>query len=245
MGTASTAQCIAMGLFMIFGATAQPAGAQDVTYRFGLQANLATPTKATIHTNDLYGERKWDDFLSSGFGASAFFELGLSNSSSVRARLEYLAFGDSPEEREGSPVPFVHVFQRMNYDMTVMGLAADYAYSIKSLDTGPYIFGGLGYYGTKGSGNLLTQSTVSMPIPGTGETLVFDTPWEGSGSSLGLSIGAGYRFTKNLGCEARFTTLNGLKQTIKNVGEDPEPGDEIPKHKIDLDWLQVSLCYRF
>jgi hypothetical protein len=239
MNTAPAARYIAPGLLAVFAATA-PANAQEAKYRLGLQANFAMPTGTAIYSEG--GEKWFENFLSMGFGASAFFEWGLGGNGSVRGRLEYLAFGDSAQERESNLLGIFHSFSRMSYDMTIMGLGADYVHGFRSIDAGPYVFGGLGYYSTKGSGNIYTR--VTMPPLGPDFSEEGNAPMDGSGSSLGLSIGAGYRFTRNLGCEARFTMLNGLKQTLK-VGEDPEPGDEDTKLKTDLSWLQVSFCYRF
>jgi len=191
------------------------------------------------HTNSLRhadGEKMFDGFLSSGFGASATFEWGLVNSGAVRARLEYLTFGDKAKEKEE---PFV-IFDRqinfsygMNYSIKVAGLAADYVLGFKSLDAGPYVFGGLGYYSAKGSGRFFGQDW----------DMLWRDSMEGSGASVGLSIGAGWRFTENKGCELHYTTLNDLKQTVK-YGPHSLVGPE-ENHKIDLNWLQVSFCYRF
>jgi hypothetical protein len=230
-----------LALLAVLAAT-QVAGAQEARHRLGLQAHFAMPTGATMYIPDgeydPNGDKWLEGFLSMGFGASATFEWGISNSGSVRASLEYLAFGDSTIEQASNFEGIQYVYKK-NYGIQIVGFAADYAYSFKSLDAGPYVFGGLGYYSTSGSG--LNVLLVEMPPFQGVEDL---TPTDGNGSSLGFSIGGGYRFTKNLGCELKFTQLSGLKQTIK-YGPGADPGEEDPKQKIDLGWLQVSLCYRF
>jgi hypothetical protein len=235
MKISTATRCTALCLLAVFAAVA-PAGAQEAkNYRLGLQVHFAMPTGTVMYDAD--SEKAFDDFLSMGFGASATFEYALGGNSSVRARLEYLAFGDrAVETTEDYGNADIHYVSKTNYDMKIVGLAADYAYSIQSLDAGPYVFGGLGYYSTMGSG-LAAELVVVPPFQGVEDL----KPLDGNGSSLGLSVGAGYRFTKSLGCEAGFTLLNDLKQTVKYGGD--YPGEE--KREIGLSWLHVSLCYRF
>jgi hypothetical protein len=74
---------------------------------------------------------------------------------------------------------------------------------------------------------------------------------------VGASLGAGWRFSGKFACELRFTTVGDLAHETKyTLPETPMPVTKGPglrsaydahkrSHKIDLDWLQVSLCYRF
>jgi len=206
-----------------------PAKAQDTDYRRGLQLHLAVPSGTAIY--DANGEKMFDDFLSGGFGASATFERGLTSSGAVRARVEYLAFGGKTQKKEERREIFdtpIYFSKSMDYSIYVADLAADYVYGFESLDAGLYVFGGLGCYFALGSGKFYGQDS----------DVDFRYSMEGGGASPGLSIGAGWRFTENKGCELRYTTLTNLEQAIKYRSSSKN-------QKIDLNWLQVSYCYRF
>jgi hypothetical protein len=209
--------------------------AQDAPFRVGLSASLAQPLTARgeFANGELADLRvgPFEDCLSAGVSLAGTFELGLGANSALRARAEYLSFGgkDSAHNFIYSSYTFA---AKLNYGLDAVALGADYLYSLSSNRDGGYIFGGLGYYMTSGSGKM------DVSLAGESDSFGLD----GSGESLGISLGAGFRFTGNLAAELRFTAMNGLRHRATetfSAGTQPEDID------IDLSWIQVGVCYRF
>jgi len=183
-------------------------------------------------------------------------ERGLGAKGAVRGKVEYMQFGDRNSQPTinypGDPHNIVF-FQGLKYDMKMVGLGADYLHGFRSNGAGLYVLGGIGYYITFGGGGLYPM----FYYPITGHVMVGEPQrMDGHGNSMGASLGAGYRFTGNMACELRFTTLNNLTHETRLEAIEPismrggvkSPGDTYyvrSSYKIDLDWLQVSFCYRF
>jgi hypothetical protein len=222
--------------------------AQDAgSFRVGLSASLAQPLTADCKVASL-GEA-FEDYLSTGVSLAASAELGLASNIAVRFRAEYLSFGGKDSLYSQTATEYVPPFGevditatgRLNYGLKAVALGADFMYSLNSNNDGGYLFGGLGYYMTDGSGSMPTEvSALGVVVPAGSMTL------EGSGNALGVSLGAGFRFNRNFAAELRFTTTSGLKHKIDGQAQLPdEPARPIKDDAdVDLSWIQVGICWR-
>jgi hypothetical protein len=199
--------------------------------RFGLMASYASPGTASLKI----GGNSLDDFLSSGMGAAVTCEWAMGANGAIRARAEYLSFGGK-DVKIVERTSYEEYTNNLNYGMTAMVLGADYIHAFQPGDQGIYVFGGLGYYITDGSGSNRWE-IVDYYGRETGTE-----SWEGSGNAIGISLGAGWRFSPNLSGELKYVTTNGLKHDIKMQ----EPGwSNQQSFDVDLTWIQASVCYRF
>jgi hypothetical protein len=230
---------VAPALLLAGGAalSAQDAGA----FRVGLSASLAQPL--TAEATDADGVR-FKDCLSAGVSLGASAELGLARNVAIRARAEYLSFGGKDSlysQTQTVNVPgygavVATATGRLDYGLKAVALGADFVYSFSSNNDGGYVFGGLGYYMTDGSGSMATEvSALGVVISGDPIAL------EGSGGALGYSLGAGWRLSRNFAAEARFAATSGLKHKVKADIED----SSLENIDIGLGWIQVGVCYRF
>jgi hypothetical protein len=218
-----------------------------------MQASFAVPSK-TIFEGDS-GDAGLDAFLSTGQSVAGTVEWKLGAKGCLRAKAEYLQFGDKDSQPEIASEPYAtYYLERLNYDMKVVGLGADYLYGFKPSGVGPYVLGGIGYYVTFGSGGLYPMQ---MRVSDSREVVAGEpVHLEGRGNSVGASLGAGWRFSGKFACELRFTTVGHLTHETKYALSEAAPMREDHNlgspydatggnHRIDLDWAQVSLCYRF
>jgi hypothetical protein len=224
---------VAPALLLAGGAlSAQDAG----SFRVGLSASLAQPQ--TAEATDADGV-SFKDCLSTGVSLAASAELGLASNIAVRFRAEYLSFGGEDSlysQTETYPgYGSITATGRLNYGLKAVALGADFMYSLNSNNDGGYLFGGVGYYMTDGSGSMATEvSALGVVLPGDTYAL------EGSGDALGYSLGAGWRPNRNFAVEARFATTSGLKHKVKADIED----SSLEGIDIDLSWIQVGICWR-
>jgi hypothetical protein len=236
---------VAPALLLVGGALS----AQDAApLRFGLSASLAQPLTADFKVASL-GDA-FEDCLSTGVSLGASAELGLASNIAIRFRAEYLSFGGKDSLYSQTAIEYVPYYGdvvvtytgKLNYDLSVVALGADFMYSLNSNNDGGYAFAGLGHYITSGSGSVATElSALGIVVPAGSMTL------EGSGNALGVSLGAGFRFNQNFAAELRFTTMDGLKHKVDGQAYLPdEPARPLKDYAdIDLSWIQVGLCWRF
>jgi hypothetical protein len=220
---------------LLAGGAALPAQ-NAAPHRFGLQASFASPRSTSFKNNN---SSNLDSFLSTGTSVAGTVEWELSRpNTAFRAKAEYLSFGGTEVEVVSRPYGNYEEGVNLNYGLKAVVLGGDFLYSFGSNDEGPYGFGGLGYYITNGSGSL-----VDWWYSGPGNAYEWSYSGEGSGNSIGVSFGAGYRFSGNLSCEARFVTLSGLKHKVK--WSEKYGDSENIDHDISISWIQASICYRF
>jgi hypothetical protein len=212
--------------------------------RFGLQASCASPRTASLKE----GGDRWDDLLSTGMGAAVTCEWGMGANGTIRARAEYLSFGGKDRNEEEEEIDYYYYTRYTasgNYGLKAVVLGADYIHAFRSSEGGPYIFGGLGYYITNGSGSIrFTEEWGYYDVSG---AVIMDSHSDtssikGSGNAIGISIGAGWRFSPNFSGELRYATTNGLRHNLKFTGGE---GADQSNSDIDLTYIQVSVCYRF
>jgi hypothetical protein len=211
--------------------------AQDAgPFRFGLSASLAQPLTAEAAADGA----SFKDCLSAGVSLGASAELGLAGNCALRFRAEYLSFGGK-DSLYSQQFPYfgdvvVTFTGKLDYGLKAVALGADFMYSFNSNSDGGYLFGGLGYYMTDGSGSMATEAS-ALGVVVQGDTYAL----EGSGNALGVSLGAGWRLSRNFAAEARYATTRGLKHKVKADIED----SGLESINIGLGWIQVGLCYRF
>ena len=145
-------------------------------HRFGLQVSYADPSGGL------------SDMTSSGFGLSLFGERALTKNNAIRAKIEYLDFGDREVIAWDWDVAF-----GLDCDVNILGVSADWLYRFDSHDTGPFFFVGAG----------LLDITRKLSSD-------YNTESE-SKTKVSYSVGFGFNFTKNLGLEIKFTKAPGLK----------------------------------
>jgi hypothetical protein len=221
---------VSLALLLAGGAALSAQETAKPDRRFGLMASYASPSTASIKF-----DTSFNDFLASGMGAAVTCEWGMSANGAIRARAEYLSFGGKDVKTTDNDYYYPST-NNVNYGLTAMALGADYIHAFQPGDQGIYVFGGLGYYITDGSGsNNYTEEGYYDAYRGT-------VSIEGSGNAIGISLGAGWRFSPNLSGELRYATMSGLKHDAKFT-EGRESGQA--SCDIDLSWIQVSVCYRF
>jgi hypothetical protein len=209
-------RAVCAGLFAALAAGA-PLRA-DEWMKFGLGLHIASPSE------DLANEKEMVVAAKTGFGFSAFAEMGLTPKMALRGRLDYNVFGEGTNTNiAGLPAS---VSAKLN--ASAMTVFADFIYSFDSHEKGFYAFGGLGLV----AGELDYDFKIS-PI---------NVPINASGSSIGVSLGCGYSFNKNMGLELSFVSASGVINEMKMDGETTTLED---KDKIGFDYMQVSFKYRF
>jgi hypothetical protein len=221
------------------------ADAQEAKCRFGLQASLAAPVRASYENYP--GLMKADGFLSAGMSVAGTVEWRSGPNGAVRARVEYLSFGGRDSQQEVSEPYFGGVYrvsERVDYGIRAVALAADYVYSFEPNGAGAYAFGGVGYYITSGGGSMYATESLSG-VPGYDFAADATHSLDGGGSSAGASLGVGWRLAKGLACELRLTTLTSLTHTIEWSWSQDGTSNYRQSANIGLSWLQAGICYRF
>jgi hypothetical protein len=219
---------------LLAGGVALSARDAPRAFRVGLSASLAQPLAANCEFADM--GLGFKDCLSTGVSLAGAIEWGLGANSAIRARAEYLSLGGKDSLRGYDELDFdviLPVVRKLGYDFSAVALGADYLYSFSSNEDGAYVFGGIGYYVTSGSGSLgrSVLGNPSAPIA-----------LEGSGDSPGVSLGAGLRYTRSLAAELRFSATSGLRHKVDGSALGSAIKDDAD---IGLSWIQVGLCYRF
>jgi len=166
-------------------------------------------------SGDLTDEKAVAAKAKMGFGLSAFGEMGLNANMALRGRLDYNVFG---EGEDASSI--------IKLKANATTVFADFIYSFDSHEKGFYAFGGLG----------LVAGKLEYDFKG------ISVDFSASGSSLGVSLGCGYNFNKNMGLELSWVSASGVINEMKVGGETTSLKD---KDKIGFDYMQVSFKYRF
>jgi hypothetical protein len=194
--------------------------AQDAPgVRYGAALSLVNPM------GDLGGDEMKDEkalgLAGPGFSLGAFFEAPIVSGLSLRGTLEYAVFGGKDYEESGESYPGGPSYSyKWSYSLSHVGVVVDALWYFDEARSF-YAFAGLGAY--------------YRPVDASyGDRSYAEALEDG----LGLNLGAGYWFTKNLGAELRY---------IMATGPDPEEDYYTGQKpdKPDTSWLQVSFKYRF
>ena len=208
---------------LLVASAALKASNPDSPFRLGLQVSYANP----------YGDMS--DLAGPGFGVGLVGEWALGKHFGIRARADFMRFGEEKTEKILVLIDDIGVRVDRETKCDAWGLSADFVYRADTHDIGFYGFAGLGFTDIK-----LNQEIVF-------EGSVFDNESDScSSSGFSFSTGIGYNFTRNVGIETKYTVSPSREFTA-----DKNKSDclwYIMKGKplsADCSWLQVSFCYRF
>jgi hypothetical protein len=141
------------------------------------------------------------DLVGMGFSVGAFYEMPFGPNFAGRGTVEYAMFGDKEEGVAG----LATVTSSWNH----VGVIADALYYFDERARSGYLLGGVGFYSQ--TAKVETKSSVAY----------LNDSWSESETNVGVDIGGGYWFSKNLGAEAKYTSAG------------------------DADWLQLTVRWRF
>jgi len=180
-------------------------------YRFGLQVSYIDPS------GDL------SDIASSGFGLSLFAERTLTKNNAIRAKIDYMDFGDVTYASSILIQDLLFDFD-FESNVSILGISGEWLYRFDSHDKGPFVFVGAGYLDATRKLSSLDDSAMSNSENKAG---------------FSYSAGFGFNFTKNLGLELKITKGPRLKYT-----ETYSNNNDV-SYAYAFDWIQASFSYRF
>jgi hypothetical protein len=151
-----------------------------------------------------------------GIGADLSFEFCFGNHFAVRQNICYVLFGDKL-------VPNYYYLgdYELKYKTDSIGFFTDGIFRFNSQDKGLYVFSGLGLLNTP-SWHKYDYDSISDPV-------------------IGITVGLGYKFSRNWGIEARYVKCGSYA-----VEDYPDPSPSRPSTDGNrYNWYQLTLVQRF
>jgi opacity protein-like surface antigen len=186
----------------------------------------------------------------SGFGVTLFAEKIFSDNTAGRLRLEYLSFGKKKvvlgSETDGGANWHEAYEVGHTGSANVLAAMADWVFRVNSHDNGAFFSAGAGLMNVSTKYTLYDHEEWSYYDEH--EEYNLEKSKSSSSFAVGLSLGLGYNFNRNFGIEARYTKGLGAK-TATIAGMEFGYNDDVTvfwdEKSIDIDWIQVSVSWRF